>query len=116
MLSFAIMAGVAYSEGEVKTPENAENLVQSEAAGNKVVNYVTKSDVETAFAAQAKLVKDAGWKNDYAGMTDPIKAAGTITQTFTLGKKILSLSVTTDPVNAGMSNVSMTQADNPMAQ
>lgn len=109
----------AASNGETKTvatPSGVEKLNTVEAMGNKVTTYSVKADAQAAFDAQAKMVTDAGWKGSYQGMTAPISAAGTVTQTFSGGKKILVLATMADPMSAGMTLVTMTESADPLAQ
>jgi len=108
----------AASTGEMKavgTPSGVEKLNNVEAMGNKVTTYSVKADAQAAFDAQAKMVTDAGWKGSYQGMTAPISAAGTVTQTFSGGKKILVLATMADPMTAGMTLVTMTESADPLA-
>jgi hypothetical protein len=49
-------------------------------------------------------------------MTAPISAAGTVTQTFSNGKKILVLATMADPMSAGMTMVTMTESADPLAK
>jgi len=100
----------------VATPSGVEKLNNVEAMGNKVTTYSVKADAQAAFDAQAKLVKDAGWNGSYQGMTAPVSAAGTVTQTFSAGKKILVLAAMADPMSAGMTMVTMTESADPLAQ
>lgn len=107
------------TSGETKTvatPSGVEKLNTVEAMGNKVTTYSVKADSQAAFDAQAKMVKDAGWNGSYQGMTAPISAAGTVTQTFSGGKKILVLATMADPMSAGMTLVTMTESADPLAK
>jgi uncharacterized lipoprotein YajG len=101
--------------GKVATPSDATNMNEVEAMGNRVVTYSSSADAKAAFDAQAKMVTDAGWSGSYAGMTAPVEAMGTVTQTFSAGGKILVLTATADPINAGQTMVTMTESDDPMA-
>ena len=107
------------TSGETKTvatPSGVEKLNTVEAMGNKVTTYSVKADAQAAFDAQAKMVKDAGWNGSYQGMTAPVSAAGTVTQTFSGGKKILVLATMADPMAAGMTLVTMTESADPLAK
>lgn len=101
--------------GKVATPSDASNMQEVEAMGNRVVTYSSAAEAKAAFDAQAKMVTDAGWSGSYAGMTAPVEAMGTVTQTFSSGGKILVLTATADPINAGQTMVTMTESDDPMA-
>lgn len=101
--------------GKVATPSDATGMNEVEAMGNRVVTYSSKAEAKAAFDAQAKMVTDAGWTGSYAGMTAPVEAMGTVTQTFSAGGKILVLTATADPINAGQTMVTMTESADPMA-